>query len=479
MLPFSTLLKTNPKENRAIYLQLADQLIRLIQNGTIPKGYKLPGSRKLAETIQLNRQTIIAAYEEVENQAWIESIPFKGTYVRNDLPIIQAQSWSDLPLKNERNNSINSVPQIRISYDQIVINRGSPDDRLAPIEAIARAYRSALKSSVKSRDLINIDVFQHKQNEKVIANYLNNTRGLRTRSEEVLLTQGSQMGIYLSANTLLKQGDHIAVGQTSYKGADGIFESCGAKLIHIDVDGDGIIVDQVEEYCKKQDLKCLYVTPHHHLPTTVTLSAARRMKLMELANTYNFYIIEDDYDFDFHYTGSPILPLASSDSQGRVIYVGSMSKIIAPGIRFGYVVAGQELLEPMLRLRKQIDRYNDLITARSICNLVKDGEIDRHLRKSLRSYKHRRDHFCDILESDFSDTIQFTKPSGGLAIWAHFDGGIDLSKIAIKALKKGLIFPNGKVYQGSNPTLNATRLGFASLNEKEMEKAFGILKELI
>ncbi|MDA9774451.1 PLP-dependent aminotransferase family protein, partial [Saprospiraceae bacterium] len=348
MLPFTNLISINIRAERPIYLQLADQLIVHIQKGVIPQSYRLPSTRQMGILLRLNRQTIVSAYEEVANQGWIESIPYKGTFVRVDLPIIKAQQWKD---KTKPRSEVTLDLQKSYKY---IINRGSPDERLVPIDALARAYRNALKTSIKSRYLTNVDYQQNIQNESIIVNYLNSTRGLTTHASEIILTNGSQMGIYLAAQIILNDGDTIAVGKTSYLGADTIFTNKGAKLALFDVDDQGINVEQIEMYCQKNRLRCVYITPHHHLPTTVTLSASRRMRLLEIANKYDFYIIEDDYDYDFHYKGAPILPLASADDQCRVIYVGSMSKILAPGIRFGYLAAGAELVAKMKKLRRNI-----------------------------------------------------------------------------------------------------------------------------
>ena len=475
MLPFANLISIDIRAERPIYLQLADQLIVHIQKGVIPQSYKLPSTRQMGEILRLNRQTIVSAYEEVANQGWIESIPYKGTFVRVDLPIIMAQQWNDNPKPTPSNDTQINTPK---SY-KYIINRGSPDERLVPIDALARAYRNALKASIKSRHLINVDYQQNLQNETIVANYLNSTRGLTTHAAEIILTNGSQMGIYLAAQIILNKGDTIAVGKTSYLGADTIFIDKGAKLALFEVDNQGINVDQIEEYCKKNKLRCVYITPHHHLPTTVTLSAARRMRLLEIANKYDFYIIEDDYDYDFHYKGSPILPLASADDQCRVIYVGSMSKILAPGIRFGYLAAGTEIVTQMKKHRKNIDRHNDLITSKAICSLIREGEIDRHIRKSLAIYRQRRKQFCDVLLSDFQGIITFQKPKGGLAVWANFDQKYDLTLIAARAKKKGLIFPSSSVYDREGLLHNSTRMGFASLNENEIIEALKILRSVI
>ena len=240
-----------------------------------------------------------------------------------------------------------------------------------------------------------------------------------------------------------------------------------------------INVDQIEKLCKNKKLRAVYITPHHHFPTTVTLSAERRIKLVKLAQKYKFAIIEDDYDYDFHYSSSPILPLASFDTDGLVIYTGSFSKLLAPSLRVGYIVAPKNLIAELVKLRSLVDRQGDSILERAIAEMINEGEMARHLKKAVRVYKSRRDHFCNELSKYMGDKIKFKIPDGGMAVWVNFAKNIPLVK-----LSKLLLVEN--IYLNVDfefiKRLNSTRLGFASLTEDEaslyLSKMAGCLDKL-
>jgi GntR family transcriptional regulator/MocR family aminotransferase len=249
--------------------------------------------------------------------------------------------------------------------------------------------------------------------------------------------------------------------------------------VRIPVDENGILTEVLAEICSTQSIRLLYITPHHHYPTTVTLSAERRMKLLQLADKYGFVILEDDYDYDYHYTGSPILPLASADTNGMVIYVGSLSKIIAPAIRIGYVVAPRNLIDELAFLRRIIDRQGDTILEQAVAELFAEGEIKRHLKKTQRIYHQRRDYCAALLQKVDKNTLDFQIPNGGMAFWTHFSPTINLQQLAQKAQKAGLYLGNGLGYNAANQAVNSVRMGFASLELAEMEEAVAKLKYLL
>jgi GntR family transcriptional regulator/MocR family aminotransferase len=223
----------------------------------------------------------------------------------------------------------------------------------------------------------------------------------------------------------------------------------------------------------------LYVIPHHHTPTTVTLCASRRAQLLELARRYQFAVLEDDYDFDFQYNSSPILPLASIDYCGNVIYVGSFCKTVAPAIRIGFLVAPVNMVEQATWLRKLVDRQGEQLMEEAMANLLRNGDIDRHLKKANKTYHERRDLLCALLASELGGLAEFDVPAGGFAVWTRF-GNRDLATIAAQAQKLGLGIADGKEYWHVRTNrINAVRLGFASLNEKEMVEAVGLLKKAV
>jgi GntR family transcriptional regulator/MocR family aminotransferase len=201
------------------------------------------------------------------------------------------------------------------------------------------------------------------------------------------------------------------------------------------------------------------------------------MRLLELAAKYNFAIIEDDYDYDFHYASKPIMPMASHDRHGHVIYIGTLTKTLAPAIRFGFMVAPEKFIQAATWLRKSIDTQGDSLMENAIAELYNDGTITRHIKRSVKVYKERRDHFCNLLQDELGEIISFKIPDGGMSVWTKFVNR-DLKIISSKAFAKGLIVKDGTTYDTEKIKYNAVRLGFASLNFKEQEKAVKILKEV-
>lgn len=201
------------------------------------------------------------------------------------------------------------------------------------------------------------------------------------------------------------------------------------------------------------------------------------MRLLSLAEQYGFIIIEDDYDYDYHYLSSPILPLVSSDTKGMVVYIGTLSKTISPGMRTGYIIAPANLILEVARIRQIIDTQGDPILELALCDLFEDGTIKRLMKKALQEYRIRRDHLCSNLTERFAGQIDFRVPDGGLAVWAKFDPAYPLPPLSEKMKSQGIILPNGLIHNTGSTTLNATRLGFGWMDLEEAAKALDILEK--
>ena len=486
MLPYKSLIQIERNASVTLHIQVCNSFITLITNGTLRPSDILPSSRILAELIGINRNTVKLAYEELISQGWAESIERKGVFVLSKLPI---RSKTRLPDINKKigpqetfiwtNNFKNATPRRNLQKTTLAIDDGFPDVRLAPVGLLMREYRS-LSRRFYGKNFLKYGSSkgsEHLRNS--ICNYLSNTRGLVVSSENILITKGSQMGIYLAAQLLLNPSDNIAVGISNYGSADDTFRHAGANLVRIPIDHHGMDVDYLEGVLQHRKIKAAYIIPHHHFPTAVTMSTERRLKLLNLAKEYRFAIIEDDYDFDFHYDNKPFLPLASIDHNQNVIYIGSISKTFAPALRIGFMTGPSAFVEAASSLRELIDKQGDTLLEEAFAVMFDNGEMESHFRKSLKIYKQRRNFFCHLLKSDFNDEIEFRIPEGGLAVWSNFDKRIDLIKMSENASKKGLTIDNGNFYKNESFFTNAMRLGFASLEEQEMVKALGILKKVI
>ncbi len=285
------------------------------------------------------------------------------------------------------------------------------------------------------------------------------------------------MGIWLSSQLLLQEKDIIIVGDTNYGSADATFLNQKATLFRVSVDENGIVTDEIEKLCEKKSIKSVYVTSHHHHPTTVTLSAKRRIHLLNLAKKYNFAIIEDDYDYDFNYNHAPILPLASHDINGNVIYIGSVCKTVAPVFRIGYLIASKEFVDEAAKLRGFVDRQGDALLELTFADFIKSGDLDRHIRKVMKIYKQRRDLFCKLLQEELGEFFQFEIPKGGMAVWILLNKKYKWKQVAEIAINYQLQIGDFERYDLGKTNHNAMRVGFASYNNEEIYDLINKLKK--
>ncbi len=482
---FNELIPIDYKSNSPLYSQIMNALITNIRRGYLRRGLKLPGSRKLAAMLNVHRNTLQNALDELVAQGWLEIIPRKGTFVVKDIPEINPVKTSSFKkIIKYPEKTVYPIPERNIvqfplsgSYDpkKLVIDDGLPDIRMAPIDTLMQEYRSLSKISVFKKYFGYGSAQGSEHLINTLVEFLCDTRGFNITKKNILITKGAQMGIYLSSKLLIRRGDSVIVGEPGYFIANLTFEQMGANIIRVPVDEHGIKLDYVEKFCKKKNNKFIYVIPHHHYPTTVTLSPDRRIKLLELAAKYKFAIIEDDYDYDFHYSSSPILPMASIDHHGSVIYIGTLTKTFVPAVRVGFIIAPENFITAVSNLRRAVDWQGDSLMEIAIAELFRNGTIAGYIRKTVKLYRERRDYFCNNLLAKLGKNISFKIPDGGMSVWVKFNTA-DIKSVAERALEYDLIMSNGKEYNTSNVNYNSARFGFASLNFQEMDKAIDILK---
>ncbi len=486
MLPYSTLLSIDKTSKTPIFLQIASGLTENIRRGTIQAGTQLPGTRTMAESLGLHRKTVVAAYDELLAQGWLETQNSRGTFVSQKLPEIIPIAFKKNTLRAPKStpskagfpfkaDPLLKLPLVK-SSNALAFNDGFPDVRIAPWDALSRAYRTVLRQGFRKNLLFYGETTGEPSLRAAMTDYLQESRGLPITLDNVLITRGTMMAIHLAVQCIVQPGEVVVVGEVSYTSCNLIIKQSGANLMTVPVDDFGMDIEAIERLCQKTPVRMVYVTPHHQHPTTVIMPAERRLRLLQLAKTYGFCILEDDYDYDFHYNSNPILPLAAADTNRNVVYVGSLSKVFSPALRVGYVVAPAEVIEAMANLRRIIDRQGDNLLEAAVAVLFRDGEMRRHLKKAQKTYHQRRDLFCEMLKTDLGNVVDFSKPTGGLAVWARFDKTVSLPNLALKCRENGLWISDGLHY---GPKLNSTRLGFASVNAEEIERGMGILKRVI
>ncbi|RQO32696.1 GntR family transcriptional regulator [Taibaiella sp. KBW10] len=485
-IPYKSFIQIDRISESAIYMQVAAQLINAVQRGYLPLGTKLPGTRALGILLQLHRNTVVAAYEELHAQGWVASKPNKGTFVigqpagrPSKIPVLPEQALLQYPkttgfLFRQSNLLDNPFEHSDCDY---VFNDGVPDIRLTQIDQHSRWYSANLKRKSNRKILGHYNHDGSEFFKKHLSNYLNLSRGLHISKNNLLITRSTEMSIYIASEILLSAGDVVLVGSLSYFASNMIFQKSGARILTIPIDEEGIDVDSVARICREQPVRMLYLTPHHHYPTTVTLSAQRRLALLALAKKHGFIILEDDYDYDFHYDKSPVLPLASADTNGMVVYVGSFGKSLAPGFRTGFIVAPENLMVEMRKHLGIIDRQGDILMEQVLGEMIAEGEIHRYLKKSIKIYQERRDHYTRLLIHHLANRVTFQKPSGGLAVWLEWEQPLNLIGLSKACARNNLFIPKTLLYQ--NKDITAMRLGFGNLNFAEMEASIAILAQTV
>ncbi len=466
--PWLLEIEIDKKSNKAIYLQIADLFIGLINKKILPANDPIPSSRQLATQLKVNRNTVVKALEILQLEGWLYSEERRGIFV-SDL-----QSRGKKMIISSRANDEVAKPFL----SPVILDDGLPDTRLAPITELARAYRQLFSRKAKWQ-LMNLDDKQGSlEFRESIARMLNWGRRMEVHSSQVCITRGSQMALFLIAHSLIKNGDLVLVESPGFKPAWNAFEHAGATLIPISVDSYGVNVDAVEEFVRSHKVKAIYVTPHRQYPTTVTLSLERRFRLLELSQQYNFTIIEDDYDSEFHFGQRPMMPISALDGAINCIYIGTFSKLIAPSIRVGYLVANAELVDKISSLRQIIDIQGDSIMEQAIQELIEVGVIKRHKKRVLGQYKLRCDNFTNLLDTHLKEEVTYNKPDGGLAIWLQFKEEKNIEELMQDISQERLKIVHPSKYS-MHSTTNGLRVGYASLSEEEQEKAILLLKQYL
>ncbi|WP_055447461.1 PLP-dependent aminotransferase family protein [Lacinutrix mariniflava] len=479
-----SLINFEKSPNTAIYIQIAQEIINAIQRGYLREGTALPGTRKFSALLSINRNTAVAVYDELASQGWVDIVANKGTFV-----LMPERKTAAIKAVVQGLEKIKSYPEIagfpfqssfnlasteEFSIRKYVINDGKPDLRLHPTHQFSKWYSASMKRASLVSKWNQAQAESNTTFSKQLCNYLNATRGFHIKPSNIVSTRSTEMSLYIVSQLLIQENDVVLVGNLSHYKSNMIFQQAGANIITIPVDAHGIDVDFIEKNFTKNSIRCVYVCAHRQYPTTVTLTAERRLKLLQLAKAYKFAIIEDDFDYDFQFSGSAMVPMASADGQGVVIYLGRLGQSFFPSFQIGFVVAPENIINEAKNYLQILDKQGDLIQKQILTELISEGEIHRLIKKNITIYKQRRDYLCACLSVYFKDYATWQVPTGGLAVWLNFESRIPLIKLAEKAKAHDLFLPKTILYQNKN--LCAIRLGFGHLNEDEIESVIKILK---
>lgn len=444
-----------PADDRPVFRRLAAALRQSFREGRLRRGDRLPSTRILGAQLQLHRHTVMAAYEELAAEGWVEAVPGWGYRVSSEMPPFAAAPSSanfDWSQANAVPDCSDEDPPVDALYR---FPSGQPDLRVFPHEEYYSQVRLALRRCAPDELLGYADPRGRESFCRELGHYLRRARGLTVAPAELTITHGCQEAVYLAARCWLRPGDRLAVEEFGFPRMWDAFRFCGAELRPVKLDQEGLCPESLEA-ALQEGVRLIYLTPLHQYPTTVTLSPARRRRLYELATEYGVPILEDDYDFEFHYEGEALPPLKVDDPHGLVLYCSTFSKVLHPSARLGFLIASPEFGRRVRGLKAVVSRQNDNLAQEAVALWMQDGGFERHLRRMRRHYSERRLEMKRALESW---GLSLTAPRGGMCFWV--DTGVDTEALAARALRSGVEVRPGSHYRLDGRPSTCLRLGFA------------------
>ncbi len=482
-IPFNSFIHLRQGDATALYLQIVFEFIKAIQMGLLPEGTKLPGTRDLCRVLSVNRNTLIKAFQDLEAQGFIEILPNKGTFILSgqqgaNRTRVKGDSVGDVlsPVFDFRKSTVLDDPA-EISSLPYQFNDGLPDPRLLHTDLLARLYVSKLKQRRSSKTWEQVQADSHRDFIQQFTNFLNLTRGLRINSSQLLTTSSHEICLYLVCKVLITAGDNVVVASPGYYLSNMSLSDSGARILSVPMDESGIDIAALSELCSRETIRMLYLTSSYHYPTTTAITARRRMEILELAHVHGFIIVEDDYDFDYHYDNNPMLPLAALDGNPSVIYIGSFARSLPVGFGYGFVAAAAPFISELKKHQRILEPGIDLLKEQALTDWIKEGDAHRLVKKNRKLYKERRDHFVELLRKKLNGRVKFNVPARGLAIWVEWLDEFNLMQLRKGCASRGLLLPTTILYQ--NKQLIATRLGFGHFNHEELSQVVSILSQAL
>lgn len=475
-------IKIDRKSKIALYIQIKNQIREMIYSKMLPKNYILPSERQLANTLKVNRSTVIKAYNTLKEEGLIDSNARKGTYIsfynkHEETDHKKYLFWDEIYSKSSNNNFDNTISKImntNINSKIISFDGGMPAPELFPQLEFQKIQIDLLKNEAKNV-FFQSPVSGNKDLKNEIKKLMLN-REVRISTGDIIVTSGSQQGLDLIVRTFVNYNDVILVENPTFFGAIQLFQILGAKIISIPMDKHGMRVDVLEYLINKFNPKFIYTIPNFQNPTGVTMNLERRYELIRISEKYGIPIIEDDPYGELRYEGKNLPPLKALDKSGYVIYLSTFSKVISLGLRVGWIVAPERVINKLSLFKQLTDLHVNTLSQHIVYEFLRQGYYKKHVEKIRKNYSLKRDLMCEELKMNIK-SIKFFKPEGGFYIWCKLPDSICLNSLLKRSLKNGVNYVTGNsFYIKKNKKGNFIRLNFTYPKNEEIIKGIKLLQ---
>ena len=475
------LLHIDKFKEESVFQQLVNQISMLIDNGDLQVGFQLPSSRQLAITIGVNRSTVTRAYEELWAMGYLESTPGSYTRVRKRLlrdrasdpgdrkdvfweEILNSYYRPDFQRVTEFSSLISSVSGSIISFDRL-----EPDPRLINNGLISKCFRDTL-SHHKTKVFGYCHPRGYEPLRQSIVSHMR-LHGVISNDENILITNGSQNSLQLLFQAFISRNDVIAAESPTYSMLIPLVRYFGCRMLEIPVREDGMDLSALSMYLEEYQVKMLFTMPTFHNPTSVTMPQAKREELLCLCEKHKIIIVEDSIEEEMKYFGKVHMPIKSIDTHGIVIYLGSFSKILAPGFRLGWIIADKECIKRLTSLKTLFDLSSNTFCQTMLYQFCDSGYYELHIRKCLRAFKSRMKTALKALKSCMpAGKASWSEPMGGFLIWIRLNiskKDIDLEE---HFKKYGVMITDGSRFFHTPPSQHYIRLSISKCNETEIRE---------
>jgi GntR family transcriptional regulator / MocR family aminotransferase len=462
-----------------LYRQLYDWFRRAIIEGRMRPGQRVPSTRSLAAHLKISRIPVLNAYEQLLAEGYFETFVGAGTCVAGSIPddalspatlktrkgIQETVEWRSARRLSRRGSALSHLPAQEWLDNLGAFRVSLPAIDRFPIgiwsKLVARHARRPARGIMAYNDAMGYVPFR-----EAIAEYLGAVRGVRCDASQILVTTGSQQGLQLSAQILLDSKDRVLIEEPGYPGARQAFTAMGAQLIPIRVDAEGLNLAEVGRHGR--GARGVYVTPSHQYPLGMTMSAARRIALLNWAMRTGAWIIEDDYDSEYRFGSRPISSLQGLDTDEKVIYIGTFSKVLFPALRLGYVVVPQDLIQAFAAARDAADIFSSTLYQAVLTDFIREGHFARHIRRMRMLYMDRRAKLVRAIETQMGETIEVLGAEAGMHLVVLLAPQVNDVEVARQAARDGIsAIPLSSCYS-KPPARGGLILGYGGTNAQQI-----------
>ncbi|MDQ0297610.1 GntR family transcriptional regulator of abcA and norABC [Salibacterium salarium] len=460
------------------YLKIVEYIEKKVNTGEWTAGRKLPSQRELAKGFGMNRSTVIHALEVLKDQELIESKAGSGTYVASQLsPLSQQINWnrySKFSVHPSSNQAVKKINTLETHSNMIQLGKGELHPDLFP----KKDFQKSLRSVADLYDAYGYnDGTGDNRLKTAVRSYLQEN-GVQYSTNSILIVSGALQALQLISLGLLQYGSNVFAQQTSYIHSLHVFRTTGMQMKGIPFHNNTLDTSYLEKQLRSnKSPSILYVNPTFHNPTTETMPLETKKEIAKLSKEYKIPVIEDDIFRDLWLDSTPPPPIASVDTAGHTLLVGSFSKTIALTLRIGWIAGPADVIEKLSDLRMQLDYGSSYLPQLAIYDFIASGNYEKHLQVLREKLRQRRDYFIHLLETHLQEVAQWNIPEGGLFIWVTFREEINIRKLWSQLIDNGIVVNPGFMY---SPYPNQSiRLSYASCTEEEMKKGVLSIKKIL